>query len=79
MTSRINRKNLITILSAAILVGTEILGAALAFGWAMGGLFELGKTATNILIGVSLLLGAYATWRFVEGAAKIEPIIEPLS
>ncbi len=30
-----------TISSVAILVGAEILGVALAFGWAMGGLLEL--------------------------------------
>ena len=76
MAGRINRANLITIISAAILVGTEILGAALAFGWAMGSLLDLGETAKDVLIVVSLLVGAYAIWRFVQGAARIEPIRE---
>ena len=76
MARRINRSHLITIISAAILVGTEILGAALAFGWAMGSLFNLGGIADDILIGICLLIGVYAIWRFVKGAMAIEPIVE---
>ncbi len=76
MAAKINRENLVTIISAAILVGTEILGAALAFGWAMGSLFDLGDVAKDVLIVICLLAGAYGIWRFVVGAAKIEPIRE---
>jgi hypothetical protein len=76
MTTRINRKNLVTIISAAILVGTEILGAALAFGWAMGSLYQLGDMAKDVLIGLCLIGGTYGIWKFVKGAIKIEPIRE---
>ena len=74
MAARIDRTNLVTIVSAAILVGTEILGAALAFGWAMGSLLDFGSLGRDILVGVSLLIGAYAIWRFVKSAIRIEPI-----
>ena len=76
MARRINRSHLITIISAAILVGTEILGAALAFGWAMGSLFSLSGGADDILIAICLLFGVYAIWRFIKGAVAIEPIFE---
>ena len=73
---KINRTHLITIISAAILVGTEILGAALAFGWAMGSLYQLGEIAKDILIGLCLVGGIYSIWKFVKSATKIEPIRE---
>jgi len=38
----INWTSVSTILSAGILIGTELLGAAWASGWAIAGLFELG-------------------------------------
>ena len=76
MTTRINRSNLITIISAAILVGTEILGAAMAFGWAMGSLYQLGDVAKDVLIGLCLVGGMYGIWKFIKGAIKIEPISE---
>jgi hypothetical protein len=74
MAKRFNRKNLLTVVSVAILVGTEIIAAALAFAWAVGGLLELGETITRVLLGVALALGAYAVWRFAKNAARIEPI-----
>lgn len=74
MARRINGKNLLTIVSVAILVGTEIIAASLALAWAVGGLFELGSTLTQALMGVSLLAGAWAVWRFAKNAARIEPI-----
>ena len=41
MAQRLNGRNFLTIASLTILVGTELLGAALALGWALGGVFEL--------------------------------------
>lgn len=75
MAGKVNSRNLVTIISVAILVGTEILGAALALGWAVGGLMELGPTLTNGLIGICLLAGAYVIWRFVRHAMTVEPIV----
>lgn len=76
MARRFNRSHLITILSAAILVGTEILGAALAFGWAMGSLFNLSGIADDVVIAICLAIGVYAIWRFVKGAVAIEPVTD---
>lgn len=73
---RFNRQNALTVICAAILVGTEIIGAALALGWAMGGLLGWGREVQIGLIAVCLLAGVYLTWRFVVGAMKAEPIYE---
>jgi hypothetical protein len=76
MAGRLNSRNLITILSVTILVGAEIIGAALALGWALGGVFDLPQTWRQGLIGLFLLLGAYACFRFFRHAATVEPIVE---
>jgi hypothetical protein len=76
MAGRLNTRNLLTISSVTILVGTEILGAALAMGWALGGVFELPELWKQILIGLFLAGGAYAMYRFFKHAATVEPIVE---
>lgn len=76
MAGRINTKNLLTIVSVTILVGTEIVGATLALGWALAGVFELPDLWRQILIALFGLLGAYAMIRFFRHAATVEPIIE---
>jgi hypothetical protein len=76
MARQINGKNLLTVVSVAILVGTEIIAASLAFAWAVGGLLELGPTVTQGLLVVALVAGAYAVWRFGRNAARIEPIFK---
>lgn len=73
---RINWPNLITIASAAILIGVEVIGIGLATGWALATLFGLGKTVEAVLMGVFALAAAYFTWSFVRNAARIEPIVE---
>lgn len=74
--SRINWPNLITIVSAAILIGVEVIGIGLATGWALAALFGFSKTIEAILMGAFALGAAYFTWSFVRNAAKIEPIVE---
>jgi uncharacterized membrane protein YjfL (UPF0719 family) len=65
-----------TIVSLAILVGAEILGAALALGWAIGSMYELPDVWRWSVIGVSLACGAYVVYLFVQRAVKIEPIFQ---
>lgn len=73
---RFNRENALTVICAAILVGTEIIGASLALGWAVGGLTGWGQEFTLGIIGFSLLCGIYLTWRFIVHAAKAEPLYD---
>lgn len=73
---RFNRSNAVAVICAAILVGTEILAAALALGWAVGGLMDWGREFTLALIGLCLALGVYLIFVFVRGAIKAEPFYE---
>lgn len=73
---RFNRSNALAVICAAILVGTEILAAALALGWAVGGLMGWGREVTFGIIGISLLGGLYLTAIFVRNAMKAEPFYE---
>lgn len=67
-------RNLITIVSVLILVGTEVFGVALAGGWAIAGLFELGPTVAYALMGLFSLLGLYAMVALWRNSVRIEPI-----
>ena len=67
-------RNLITIVSVLILVGTEVFGVALAGGWAIAGLFELGEIAAYVLMVLLSLLGLYAMAALWRSAVKVEPI-----
>lgn len=74
MARKLDTANLLTIASVAILVGVEVLGASLAAGWAIGGLFQLGREITWGIMGLSLAAGAWATFKFVQSAMKVEPL-----
>src|SRR5579863_8587560 len=45
----INWPNAVTLASVAVLVGAEFVGAGVAAGWAIGGLFLLGDLITHAL------------------------------
>jgi hypothetical protein len=75
----INWTNALTLLSVAILVGTEFVGAAAAAGWAIGGLFALGQTITHVLEGVLVLTALTGLYYFLRAAEAHEPIREPAS
>jgi hypothetical protein len=63
-----------TIVSVMILVGAEVFGVALAAGWAIAGLFELGDVVSYILMGLFSLIGLYALILLWRRAVKVEPI-----
>jgi hypothetical protein len=50
---------LVTLISVMILIGAEVFGVALAGGWALAGLFELGDVVGYVLIGIFALFGVY--------------------
>lgn len=65
--------SIITVVSAAILIGAEVFGAAFAGGWALAILFGLGDTGALLIQGVLFVLGAAVLIAFVRGAQRIEP------
>ena len=62
-----------TVISAAILIGAEVFGAAFAGSWALATLFELGSTGQRILDVCFVLIGLLVMAQFVRNAHRIEP------
>jgi hypothetical protein len=65
--------NVVTVVSAAILIGAEVFGAAFAGSWALATLFDLGSTGQHVLDGVFVLCGAVVMAQFIRYAHRIEP------
>jgi len=73
---RILWRNVLTVISAAILIGSEVFGAAFAAGWAFANLFHLGDYGVPILQAVFFLCGVAVMVRFVLNARHVEPFTE---
>ncbi|MFF8802752.1 MULTISPECIES: hypothetical protein [unclassified Methylobacterium] len=67
-------RNLITILSLMILVGTEVFAAAIAAGWALAGLLDLGDRVGHVLMGVFSLIAGWIMLQLWRRATEAEPI-----
>ncbi|MCA6115773.1 hypothetical protein J6524_12845 [Bradyrhizobium sp. WSM 1738] len=65
--------SVITVISAAILIGAEVFGAAFAGGWALAILFGLNDTSAHILQAVLFGIGVLIMVAFIRGAQRIEP------
>jgi hypothetical protein len=65
--------NVITVVSAAILIGAEVFGAAFASSWALATLFDLGSIGQRILDGLFVLCGIAVMAQFIRSAHHIEP------
>jgi hypothetical protein len=70
---RINWIHVITVMSAAILIGAEVFGAAFAAGWAFANLFSLGEYGAHILQIIFFLCGVAVMVQFIRSARRIEP------
>jgi hypothetical protein len=65
--------NVVTVISAAILIGAEVFGAAFAGSWALATLFDLGGIGQRILDAVFVLCGIAIMAQFIRNAHRIEP------
>ena len=65
--------NVITVISAAILIGAEVVGAAFAGSWAIATLFDLGGLGARVLDIVFVLCGLAIMLQFIRNAHRIEP------
>ena len=70
---RINWTNVVTVLSAAILIGAEVFGAAFAGGWALAVLFGLGPYGVYVLQVLFFLAGMVVMAGFIRAARRVEP------
>lgn len=73
---RTNWRNVILVVSLAILIAVEIFGVALASGWALAGLFELGHIVAYVLMALFAALAAYGMVAFMKRVVKIERLTE---
>lgn len=73
-TKKINWRNVVTIFSVAILVGTELIGMTWAAGWAIGGLLDLPPIFRTLFEIVGGGLGLTGLYYFVRAALKVEPL-----
>jgi hypothetical protein len=65
--------HLLTVVSAAVLIGAEVFGTAFAGSWALSNLIGLGPTGALILDIVFVLLGVVVMVQFIRAAQKVEP------
>ena len=68
--------SVITVLSAAILIGAEVFGAAFAGGWALAILIGLDDTGAHIVQAVLFGLGVLVMVAFIRAAQRIEPFFK---
>ena len=70
---RIAWRNVLTVGSAAILIGAEVFGAAFAGGWALATQLELGPYGVPIVQGIFFIGGIAVMVAFIRSARRIEP------
>ena len=71
-----NWRNLIMVISLGILIAVELFGVALASGWALAGLFELGAIVSYVLMALFSVLAGYAMINLMRRVLKIERLTE---
>jgi hypothetical protein len=67
---------LIMVVSLGILIAVELFGVALAAGWALAGLFELGTIFEYILMALFSGLAAYAMVNLMRRVIRYERVSE---
>ena len=70
---KINWLNVNTVLSAAILIGAEVFGAAYAGGWAVAMLLGLGDYGVIGLRVIFFVTGLAVMISFIRQAKRVEP------
>jgi hypothetical protein len=68
-------RNVTTVVSAAILIASEVFGVAFAGGWALAVLFGLDDTTSHILQGMLFVVGLYVMFIFLRHAQTVEPFV----
>jgi hypothetical protein len=79
---RIVWRNVLTVVSAAILIGAEVFGAAFAGGWAVASSLasnglDLGPYGAHIMQGIFFLGGIAVMVAFLRSAQRVEPFTTP--
>jgi hypothetical protein len=72
---RVAWQNVVTVVSAAILISAEVFGAAFAGSWAIANLLALGTLGARVLDGFFVLCGIFVMVQFVRTARRVEPFV----
>ncbi len=70
---RVLWSNVLTVMSAAVLIGAEVFGAAYAGGWAFGSQLGLGEYGTLALQAIFFAAGIVIMGAFIRAAKRVEP------
>ncbi len=70
---RIVWQNVLTVVSAVILIGAEVFGAAFAGSWAIANLLALGPVGAHVLDALFVACGIAVMVQFIRGARRVEP------
>ena len=70
---RIAWQNVLTVVSAAILIAAEVFGAAFAGGWALANWLDIGPYGEHIMQGLFFLCGIAVMVAFIRSAQRVEP------
>jgi hypothetical protein len=70
----VNWLHVSTLVAVAILVGTEMVGASWAAGWALGGLLQLSPVISHLLEGLFALCGVVLLYYFMRTAISNESV-----
>ncbi len=62
-----------TVVSAAILIGAEVFGAAFAGSWAIANLFGIGVIGARVLDVILFGIGLVVMAQFIRFAQRVEP------
>lgn len=73
-TKKINWLHVSTLVAVAVLVGTEVVGASWAAGWALGGLLQLDPLISHIIEVIFALSGFVLLYYFMRTAIRHETI-----
>ena len=71
---KINLLKLSTLVAVAILVGTEVVGASWAAGWAIGGIMQLPPAVSRVIEAIFGLSGFVLLYFFMRTALRHEPV-----
>ena len=72
---RIIWQNVLTVVSAAILISAEVFGAAFAGGWAVANLLEFGTDGVHVFQAIFFVLGIGVMVASVRHAKDVEPFM----
>ncbi len=67
-----NWRSLFTVVSLGILIAVELFGVALAAGWALAGLFELGPMFEYAMMAIFSVFAAYGMINLMRRVLKVE-------